>query len=362
MTPSGGALEGIRIVEFAGLGPAPFAAMLLADMGADVVRIDRPGAKPLIPDPITGRGRRRVEADLKDPDNLADVYTLIGGADALIEGFRPGVMERLGLAPNLLLERNPRLVYARMTGWGQEGPLAEFAGHDINFIAITGALAAIGPADSPVPPLNLVGDYGGGALYLTNGVLAALLSASRTGKGQVVDCAMCDGALSLMSFFFEMAAVKQWTPRRQANMLDGAAPYYGVYRCADGLDVAVGAIEPQFHAELCRGLGVDEAVMAGRDDPRQWPMLREKLAAMISTKPRAEWLNRLEHSDASFSPVLSYEEAAAHPHVRARGSMADVDGLMQPAPAPRFGGTPSSIQNHQESLTLGEAITRWSCR
>src|SRR6185369_16858056 len=210
--------------------------MMLADMGADIVRIDRPGAPVPVPDPITGRGRPRVAADLKNPDDRDGILRLIDGAEALIEGFRPGVMERLGLGPEPLLERNPKLVYGRMTGWGQSGPLAHTAGHDINYIALTGALAAIGPKERPVPPLSLIGDYGGGALYLVAGVLAALLSASRTGKGQVVDCAMCDGAISLMSFFFEMAADKQWQPARESNMLDGGAPYYGVYRCADGLD------------------------------------------------------------------------------------------------------------------------------
>jgi alpha-methylacyl-CoA racemase len=363
MTATGGALEGVRIVEFAGIGPAPFAAMLLADMGAEIVRVDRPGAKLMIPNHISGRGRPTVQADLKDADDVERVRALIDSADALIEGFRPGVMERLGLGPDLLIERNPRLVYARMTGWGQEGPLAPFAGHDINYIAITGALAAIGPSDRPVPPLNLVGDYGGGALYLVNGVLAGLLSAGRTGKGQVVDCAMCDGAVSLMSPFFEMAAAGRWKPEREANMLDGGAPYYGVYRCADGLDVAVGAIEPQFFAELCRGLGIEEAEMAGRNDQAQWPALREKLATVIASKPRAEWLERLEYGDACFTGVVTYEQAADNPHLAARGSVVEVAGLMQPAPAPRFLGTPSAIRSERrEMLTLDQAAARWVAR
>jgi alpha-methylacyl-CoA racemase len=360
MTAAPGALEGIRIVEFAGLGPVPFATMMLADMGADIVRIDRPGQVPPIPDPITGRGRPRVEADLKNPEDLKHVRELIDGADALLEGFRPGVMERIGLGPEALLERNPRLVYGRMTGWGQEGPFAQLAGHDINYIAITGALAAIGPKERPVPPLSIVGDYGGGALYLVAGVLAALLSAARTGKGQVVDCAMCDGALSLTSFFHEMAAAGQWKLERESNMLDGGAPYYGVYRCADGLDVAVGAIEPQFHGVLCKGLGIDDAEMAGRNDPRQWPALREKMAQIIASRPRLEWLELLEHTDACFTAVGTMDEAAAHPHVAARGAMVVIDGLMQPAPAPRFSRTPSAIRSDRRvALPLADAMARW---
>lgn len=361
MSDQTGALAGIRIVEFAGLGPVPFAAMMLADMGADIVRIDRPGAVAPIPDPITGRGRPRVDADLKNPEDLAAVQSLIDGADALLEGFRPGVMERLGLGPEPMIARNPKLVYARMTGWGQDGPYAALAGHDINYIAITGVLAAIGPQERSVPPLSLVGDYGGGALYLVAGVLAALLSAQRTGAGQVVDCAMCDGALSLTSFFHEMAAVGQWSERREANMLDGGAPYYGVFRCADGLDVAVGAIEPQFHALLCQGLGIDEAEMAGRQDPAQWPALRRKMAAAIAMQPRAHWLARLEHSDACFTPVGTMGEAAAHPHLRARGAMVEVDGLLQPAPAPRFLATPSAIRpEKRRSVSLEAAVVRWN--
>lgn len=363
MTVSGGVLEGVRIVEFAGIGPAPFAAMLLADMGAEVVRVDRPGAKLMIPNHITGRGRPTVEADLKNPDDVERVRALIDSADGLMEGFRPGVMERLGLGPDILLERNPRLVYARMTGWGQDGPMAQFAGHDINYISITGALAAVGPSERPVPPLNLVGDYGGGALYLVNGLLAGLHSAGRTGKGQVVDCAMCDGAVSLMAPLLEMAAADRWLPEREANMLDGGAPYYRVYRCADGLDVAVGAIEPQFFAELCRGLGIDAAEMADRHDEAQWPALRDKLAAVIASKPRAEWLERLELGDACFSAVVTYEEAAENPHLKARASMVEVDGLVQPAPAPRFLGTPSAIRSERrETITMDQAIDRWAAR
>jgi alpha-methylacyl-CoA racemase len=270
-------------------------------------------------------------------------------------------MERLGLGPEPLLERNPKLVYGRMTGWGQSGPLAHTAGHDINYIALTGALAAIGPKERPVPPLSLIGDYGGGALYLVAGVLAALLSASRTGKGQVVDCAMCDGAISLMSFFFEMAADKQWQPARESNMLDGGAPYYGVYRCADGLDVAIGAIEPHYFALLMRGLGIDEAEFADRDDLASWPRLRARLAAILATRPRAEWLEQVGTGDACMTPVLRYDELGTDNHVQARQSLIEIDGLSQPAPAPRFSATPSAIRSERrEMIDLDQAITRWS--
>jgi alpha-methylacyl-CoA racemase len=357
----GGALEGVRIVEFGGLGPAPFAAMLLADMGADILRIDRPDAPVPVPDPITGRGRARLEANLKDPGDRDSVTTLIGRADVVIEGFRPGVMERLGLGPDDLHPLNPRLVYARMTGWGQDGPLSPFAGHDINYIAITGALAAVGPRERPVPPLSLIGDYGGGALYLVNGILAALLAAGRTGRGQIVDCAMCDGALSLMSFYYEMAADRQWVAERESNMLDGGAPFYGVYGCADGQFVAVGAIEPQFLASLCRGLGIDEAELEGIRDPECWPAIRLRLAEVIASRPRADWLERLELSDSCFSPVLGFHEAATHDHINARSSLVSVDGLLQPAPAPRFSGTPSSIRpERRREISLAQALDEWA--
>jgi alpha-methylacyl-CoA racemase len=356
-----GALAGVRVVEFVGLGPAPFAGMLLADMGADVIRVDRPNAVQVVPDRITGRSRPTVIADLKNPADLEAVRGLVDGADALIEGFRPGVMERLGLGPDLLLARNPRLVYGRMTGWGQEGPLAPYAGHDINYIAISGALAAIGPAERATPPLNLVGDYGGGALYLALGLLAGIISARGTGKGQVVDAAMVDGAASLMSLFFEMRAAGLWSDRREANMLDGGAPYYGTYRCADGLEVAVGAIEPQFHAELLKHLGLDAADFARRMDPKAFAALREKLAARIATRTRAEWLALLEHTDSCFSPVVGLGEAHRHPHLAGRGTFVEHDGLVQPAPAPRFSGTPSRVfAERRQTLTLEEAAARWS--
>jgi alpha-methylacyl-CoA racemase len=358
-----GPLEGLRIVEFAGLGPAPFAAMLLADMGADVVRVDRPGARAAVPDPITGRGRGTIAADLKDAATAERVRQLIDGADALIEGFRPGVMERLGLGPEDLLARNPRLVYGRMTGWGQDGPLALRAGHDINYIALTGALAAIGTRDRPLPPLNLVGDFGGGALYLIAGVLAALLSAQRTGRGQVIDAAMCDGALSMMTLFFEMAADGQWLAQREDNMLDGGAPYYTTYRCSDGRHVAVGAIEPAFFAELCDLLEIPHAASMDHRDRANWPALRERIAAAVATRTRDEWAMIASERDACLSPVLAMEEIAADPHMAARGAMVEVDGLLQPAPAPRFSATPGTAPaTPRRALDLGETIARWQHR
>ncbi|TKT74489.1 CaiB/BaiF CoA-transferase family protein [Aquamicrobium sp. LC103] len=356
-----GPLAGLRIVEFVGLGPAPFAAMLLADMGADIVRIDRPNASPIVPDKVTGRSRPTVTANLKNADDIEQVKALLAGADALIEGFRPGVMERLGLGPEPLLALNPRLVYGRMTGWGQEGPLASYAGHDINYIAVTGTLAAIGTAERAVPPLNLVGDYGGGALYLALGVLAGIISAARTGRGQIVDAAMVDGAASLMSLFVEMRCAGMWADRREANMLDGGASYYGVYRCADGLEVAVGAIEPQFHAELLRHLGFEAKDFTDRMDSAAFATLRGRLAERIATRPRAEWLAMLEHTDACFTPVVALGDAPKHPHLAARGTFVEHEGLTQPAPAPRFSRTPSRIFTERRvSLSLGEALERWS--
>jgi alpha-methylacyl-CoA racemase len=355
-----GPLDGVRILEFVGLGPAPFAGMLLSDMGAEVLRIDRPGARPMLPDPVTGRGRPTVEADLKNADDVEAVRKLAARADALIEGFRPGVMERLGLGPDALLATSPRLVYARMTGWGQDGPMAPYAGHDINYIALTGALAAIGAADKPMPPLNIIGDFGGGALYLVSGLLAALISARATGRGQVVDAAMVDGAASLMSMFVEMKSAGLWQDRREANMLDGGAPYYGVYACADGLHVAVGAIEPQFHAELLRGLGFTAAEFSDRNDPAAWPLLREKMAERIASRPRAAWLAMLEHGDACFAPVVPLGEAPDNPHLKARGTFVEMDGLVQPAPAPRFSATPSRVDpGRRRTIGLAEAIERW---
>src|SRR5262245_51722898 len=288
-----GPLAGFRIVEFAGIGPGPFACMLLADMGAEVVTLDRVGAKKNLK-AVATRGRKIVELDLKDKDAIAGVLELLGQADALIEGFRPGVMERLGLGPDVVLARNPKLVYGRMTGWGQEGPLAQAAGHDINYISLTGALAAIGTAERPVPPLNLVGDFGGGALYLVVGVLAALLEAQKSGKGQVVDAAMCDGAASLLAMFFDMAAMGRWSEGRERNFLDGGAHFYGVYECSCGNFISIGSIEPQFYALLRQHAGLTDADFDAQMDRKAWPALKEKLTKIFKSKSRADWCKIME--------------------------------------------------------------------
>src|ERR1700731_1787369 len=284
-TRTTGPLAGFRIVEFAGIGPGPFACMMLADMGAEVVTLDRVGAKKNLKS-VAGRGRKVVELDLKDKAEVAQVLDLLANADALIEGFRPGVMERLGLGPNAVLARNPRLVYGRMTGWGQEGPLAQAAGHDINYISVTGALSAIGPKEKPVPPLNLVGDFGGGALYLVVGVLAALLEAKKSGQGQVVDAAMCDGAASLMTMFFDFTAAGCWSGGRGRNFLDGGAHFYGVYQCACGHFISIGSIEPQFYALLRQHAGLSDPAFDGQMDRKAWPTLRQKLADVFKTRNR----------------------------------------------------------------------------
>ncbi len=355
-----GPLAGLRIVEFAGIGPGPFAAMLLADMGAEVVRLDRPGGGDPYAPAVSSRGRTMVHANLKDPADVARTLDLLEGADALIEGFRPGVMERLGLGPDIVLARNPRLVYGRMTGWGQTGPLAHAAGHDINYIAITGALGAIGPAAHPVPPLNLVGDYGGGSLYLVAGLLAALLSAGRTGQGQVVDCAICDGAASLMAMFYALAARGRWSDERESNLLDGGMPYYRTFRCADGAHVALGSLEPQFYARFrdLAGLAGDPDLDA-RDVAEMRPALHAKLEALFLTRPRDEWCRLLEGTDACFAGVMTLAEAPDHPHLVARGTFATVDGTVQPAPAPRFSHTPSAITAPLTGRTLGEVADAW---
>ncbi|UHC14270.1 CoA transferase [Methylobacterium currus] len=357
----GGPLAGLRIVEFAGIGPGPFAAMLLADMGAELVRLDRPGGADPYSQNVVARGRPTVTVDLKDPGDRAGALALLERADALIEGFRPGVMERLGLGPDIVLARNPRLVYGRMTGWGQDGPLARSAGHDITYMAVTGALAAIGPAERPVPPLNLVGDYGGGSLYLVAGLLAGLLSAGRTGRGQVVDAAICDGAASLMAMFSELASQGRWSDRREANLLDGGAPWYRAYACRDGRHVAIGPLEPQFYALFRRLTGLDaDPDFDRRDDPAMWPILRHKLEMLFAGRTRDEWCRLLEGTDACVAPVLSLSEAADHPHLAARGTFVTVDGTVQPAPAPRFSGTPTAIKPPSGPLTLAEAVVRWS--
>lgn len=339
-----GPLSGFRILEFAGIGPGPFCGMILADLGAEVVRIDRAEGPPGSRQDFVGRGRRSIALDLKKPDSVAAVLRLVEKADALIEGFRPGVMERLGLGPEICLARNPRLVFGRMTGWGQEGPLAQAAGHDINYIALTGALWSIGPKDhKPSPPLNLVGDYGGGGMLLAVGVLAALLEAKGSGRGQVVDAAMVDGASLLMAPIYAMKARGRWGTERAANYLDGAAVFYDTYECSDGRWLAVGPIEPQFWAEMLRLLGLDAARFAGRDDQANWPALKAELAAAFRARTRDDWVGVFEGTDACVCAVLSMEEAPRHPHLAARGTFVEHEGAIQPAPAPRFSRTAAGI-------------------
>jgi len=343
-----GPLQGLRVVEFAGLGPAPFCGMLLADLGAQVLRIDRlgpPSAGAAMFDPqkdILQRGRTTLALDLKHPQGHAAALQLVAEADALTEGFRPGVMERLGLGPEPCLAANPRLVYGRMTGWGQHGPLAHTAGHDINYLAISGALHTIGRADGgPVPPLNLVADFGGGAMLLAVGMLAALLEARRSGLGQVVDAAMTDGAALLQAMTFSLRAMGQWQDERQSNLLDGGAPRYDTYLCADGRHLAVGPLEPAFNRQFLQGLGLaDDPQMQTLDDRSLWPVQKARIAGVIAQRSRDEWVRLFEGSDACVSPVLTLVEAPEHPHNQARGTFVQAHGVLQPAPAPRFSRTP----------------------
>lgn len=339
-----GPLAGLKVLEFSGLGPGPFAAMMLSDMGADVLRIVRPGTADPTPHRLDARGRRAIALDLKLPQAVATCLELAETAEVVLEGNRPGVMERLGLGPQQLLARNRRLIYGRMTGWGQEGPYAQTAGHDINYLALSGALHAIGTEDKPVAPLNLAADYGGGAMFLVTGILAALLHARATGEGQVVDAAMTDGAAYLMSLFYGMFAGGQWQDRRRSNLLDGAAPFYDTYRCADGKWIAIGAIEPQFYALLLQKTGADQELSEPQMQRASWPQMQGRLREIFSTKTQAQWCAILEHTDACFAPVLSLAEAPQHPHNAARGTFVNSAGVVQPGPAPRFSATPSSIQ------------------
>ena len=353
-----GPLRGLRVLEFAGLGPGPFAAMLLSDMGADVVQIARPGGRKRPHDAVT-RGRTTIEIDLKDSEGLAAVRDMAARTDVLIEGFRPGVMERLGLGPVDLLKANPKLVYGRMTGWGQTGPLADKGGHDINYIAVTGVLSSIGEAGrAPALPLNLVGDYGGGALYLVVGLLAAIIESKSSGKGQVVDCAICDGAASLMSLFYTLAANQQLT-QRGSNQFDGGAHFYAAYECADGKFLAVGAGEPKFYAEFRQGLGLDDPIFDDQRNRALWPELKQRVQAIIRTRSRDEWVTVFEGQDACVTPVLSLDEAPAHPHLRARQTFVDIDGATQPAPAPRFSRSPSAIQTSRRLAAPADLSDYW---
>lgn len=364
-----GPLHGIKIIEFAALGPAPMGAMILADLGAEVVRIERkraPGAKPAseLFDPaidILNRNRRVVTLDLKKPEGLAAARRLIAAADGLIEGYRPGVMERLGLGPDECIKANPRLVYGRMTGWGQTGPLAPTAGHDINYLSLSGALHAIGePGGKPVVPLNLVADCGGGAMLLVVGVLAALLEARGSGRGQVVDAAMTDGSALLMTMMYTLKAMGQWSQQRGSNLLDGGAPFYDTYRCADGKYVSIGPIEPQFYAEFLQTAGITDPDFAHQWDRARWPELKARLAAHLATRPRDAWCELFAGSDACIAPVLDMDEAPKHPHNQARGTFIDIDGVMQPAPAPRFSrSTPARPRPPAPGVTDEGALADW---
>ncbi len=355
-----GPLQGLRVIEMAGIGPGPFCAMLFADMGAEVLRIARPGTRTN-PHDILARGRSTLQVDLRAEGAAQPVLDAIEKADVLIEGFRPGVMERLGLGPAQCHARNPRLVYGRMTGWGQHGPLAHAAGHDINYIAISGALHAIGRAgEPPVPPLNYVGDFGGGAMLLAFGILAALHEARRSGQGQVVDAAMTDGAALLSAMMYGFKSAGQWSNQRGENMLDGGAHFYDTYACADGKYVAVGAIEPQFYALMRERCGIaDDPAFDAQMDADRWPLLKLRMADVFRTRTRDEWCVLLEGSDACFAPVLDWDEAPAHPHNVARGTFADVGGVVQPAPAPRFSRTAPVVPPataHDDGPTV---LRRW---
>lgn len=356
-----GPLSGVRVLEFEAIGPAPFACMILSDMGADVVRIGRPRATPDQPTAMT-RGRRTVALDLKSAEGRAVALDLMTRAEIVIEGMRPGVMERLGLGPDEALRRNPALVYGRITGWGQTGPLAEAAGHDINYVALSGALGAVGTPETPIVPLNLVGDFGGGSMFLLTGCLAALTHARATRQGQVVDAAMIDGAALLMTPFFERVSRGQWADKRSSNMLDGGTPWYGVYPCADEAFVSIGPIEPQFYRLFLERVGLaDDADFVRQNDARAFPAMRHKLSALFLSQPRSHWCALLEGTDVCFAPVLTMTEAAAHPHIAARGTIATKDGTMQPAPAPRFSATPSKAQNGCD-VAADEIAADWAAQ
>jgi len=342
-----GPLAGIRVIEMAGIGPGPFCAMMLSDLGAEVIRLDRLSLKGTGERAnVLSRGRRSLAVDLKTPQGVEIALEMIDRADALIEGFRPGVMERLGIGPEVCCERNPGLVYGRMTGWGQTGPLAKAAGHDINYISIGGALGAMGHADRPpAPPLNLIGDFGGGAMYLLCGLLAALIERGNSGRGQVVDAAMTDGTASLLSPFYGLMAMGLWTTERHSNRLDGGAPFYGSYECADGKYISIGSLEPQFYALLLEKAGIDDPQFKRQYDQQNWPEMREKVAAVFRAKTRDQWCGLMEGTDVCFAPVLDLAEAPAHPHNRARDTFVEFDGVLQPAPAPRFSRTKGGIQS-----------------
>ena len=363
-----GPLQGVKVVEFAALGPAPMGAMLLADLGAEVLRIERKSSVSGRPtadlfDPkidILNRSRRVVALNMKQPEAIETALRLIEQADVLIEGFRPGVMERLGVGPDVCLARNPKLVYGRMTGWGQSGTLAHAAGHDINYLSLSGALHAIGEkGGKPVAPLNLVADCGGGAMLLAMGVLAGVISARNTGCGQVVDAAMTDGAAVLMSMMYTLKAMGQWTQQRGDNLLDGGAHFYDTYQCSDGKWLSVGAIEPQFYALLLEKAGIDDPAFKAQWDRSQWPALKEKLAAVLATRTRDAWCAVFEGSDACVAPVLDMDEAPLHAHNLSRNTFIEVNGITQPAPAPRFSGTPAGQPTPPQPDGDAQVLSDW---
>lgn len=358
-----GPLVGLRVVELAGIGPAPHAAMLLADLGADVVRVERPAGGlqvgPTDQDQVL-RGRRSITLDLKDPADRQTLLALVQRADVLIEGLRPGVAERLGVGPADCQADNPGLVYARMTGWGQDGPLADRAGHDIDYIAVSGVLHAIGAAGGkPVPPLNLVGDFGGGSMFLLLGVLAALWERERSGTGQVIDAAMVDGVSALAQMFWSLRACGWWSDVRGTNLLDSGAPFYDTYACADGRYVAVGALEPQFYAALLDGLGLIDVGLPDRSDPAGWPVLRQRFTDTFASRSRDEWVTVFEGTDACVAPVLSFAEVPMHPHIAARGTIITIDGVPQAAPAPRFSRTSPTPPTPNSTAQAAEVLADW---
>lgn len=357
-----GPLVGVKIVEFAGIGPGPFCGMLLADMGADVVRIDRAESAGRGHLDLANRGKRSIAVDLKKPEGVEAALSLIEKADGLIEGFRPGVMERLGLGPDVTLKRNPKLVYGRMTGWGQTGPWSSMAGHDIDYIALTGALHTMGrKGEPPAPPLNIVGDFGGGALYLAMGLLAGIIEARTSGKGQVIDCAMIDGAASLMTMFFNMKAVGMWHPERESNLLDGGAHFYDTYECADGKWLAIGSIEPQFHAILVKGLGLPDDAFGNYMDRTKWVEHSRRVAEIVKTKTRDDWMKVFDGTDGCVAPVLSMDEAPKHPHNVERQTFVEAFSVTQPGAAPRFSRTAGAVNGPpaQAGKQTREVMESW---
>ena len=360
-----GPLTGLKVIEMKGIGPGPYAGMLLADMGAEVIVIERSSKPDSIGPPsakdVHSRGKKSIAIDIKNPVGLAAFLKLVAKTDVLIEGFRPGVAERVGFGPDDCLAANPKLVYGRVTGWGQSGPLANAAGHDINYIALTGALAAIGTRGKPVPPLNLVGDYAGGSLFLVAGILAALLESRQSGKGQVIDAAITDGSASLMSMFHSLASCGLWSTDRQSNLLDGGSYYYDVYETSDGKWISIGPLEPQFYALLVELAGLDEKTFGEQADIDDWPAKKERLAEVFRSRSRDEWCELLEGTDVCCAPVLDFEEAPEHKHNEARGTYIDIDGIVQPAPAPRFSRSECEVPGapHAEGADTEEVLQQW---